>query len=72
MQNSIDATNLPNVYATYGVILSTVSGFSITLMGFIVDTFGVKTVYIVCAIFFSLSACLSFFLTNRIGIKKEG
>ncbi|KAA0544590.1 MFS transporter [Bacillus sp. BGMRC 2118] len=61
-QLNISAEHLPKVYAAQSIILSTVTGLSIFLMGFIADYVGVRAVYILGSLLIFTSAILSFSL----------
>jgi 4-hydroxybenzoate polyprenyltransferase len=64
-QSSIDHALLPQVYASRGILLSTISASSIALVGFVSDQFGIKMVYILASILIFLSAILSFTLNHK-------
>lgn len=61
-QTNIQTEHLPKVYATQGILLSTVTGLSIFLMGFIADFAGIRVVYILGSTLIFISALLSFSL----------
>lgn len=63
-QINIQTEHLPKVYASQGILLSTVTGLSIFLMGFIADFVGVRAVYIFGSILIFISAILSFTLVK--------
>ncbi|MGE6375707.1 MFS transporter [Peribacillus muralis] len=63
-QINIPTEHLPKVYASQGILLSTVTGLSIFLMGFIADFVGVRAVYIFGSILIFISAILSFTLVK--------
>ncbi|MGE7768553.1 MFS transporter [Peribacillus sp. NPDC096540] len=63
-QINIQTLHLPKVFAFQGILLSTVTGLSIFLMGFIADFVGVRAVYIFGSILIFISAILSFTLVQ--------
>ncbi|WP_286231126.1 MFS transporter [Neobacillus mesonae] len=63
-QLNIESQHLPKVYASQGILLSIVTGFSIFLMGFIADYIGVRAVYIFGSILIFISAILSLSLVQ--------
>ncbi|WP_027094215.1 MFS transporter [Cohnella thermotolerans] len=62
LQTSMQASALPNVYASRSILLSTVTGVSMALVGLASDTLGVRMVYVLGAAVIALSALLSFVL----------
>ncbi len=63
-QINIQTIDLPKVFASQSILLSTVSGLSIFLIGFIADFVGIRAVYIFAAILIFISALLSFTLVK--------
>ncbi|MFD3445928.1 MFS transporter [Microbacteriaceae bacterium 4G12] len=61
-QTNIDASLLPKVYASRGVLLSAISSISIFIIGAISEYLGIRMVYIFGAILICISAVLSFVL----------
>lgn len=64
IQTNVDNQILPKVYASRSIILSTVTGSSIALFGFIADFLGIRWVYILGACLIASSAFLSFTLVK--------
>ena len=65
-QSSINLALLPQVYASRGILLSTITASSTALVGFVSDHFGIKMVYILGAILIFISAIMSFALNHKI------
>lgn len=63
-QINIQTIDLPKVFASQSILLSTVSGLSIFLIGFIADFVGIRAVYIFASILIFISALLSFTLVK--------
>ncbi len=63
-QTNIDVSLLPKVYASRNVLLSTISSASIFIVGIIAEYFGIRMVYIFCAVLICISAGLSFVLLH--------
>ncbi|MFD0771985.1 MFS transporter [Bacillus sp. CGMCC 1.60114] len=61
-QINIDVSLLPKVYASRGVLLSTISSLSIFIVGMIAEYLGIRMVYIFGAALICISAGLSFVL----------
>lgn len=62
LQSSVDQELLPKIYASRDILLSTVTSLSISFMGLIADTLGIRMVYIAGSICIAISAGLSFAL----------
>ncbi|MGG2015209.1 MFS transporter [Bacillus sp. S10(2024)] len=60
LQTNVDSALLPKVYASRSIILSTITSFSISLVGLIADVIGIRWVYILGASLIAFSAMLSF------------
>jgi len=67
-QTSVDSVVLTKVYASRSIVLSTITSCSIALIGFIADTFGIRSVYIFGSVLIAISALLSFTI---VGIQKK-
>lgn len=63
-QINIQTIDLPKVFASQSILLSTVTGLSIFLIGFIADFVGIRAVYIFASILIFISALLSFTLVK--------
>ncbi|MGG2091896.1 MFS transporter [Bacillus sp. S13(2024)] len=61
-QTNIDVSLLPKVYASRGVLLSTISSLSIFIIALIAEYLGIRMVYIFGAVLICISAGLSFVL----------
>lgn len=72
IQTNVDNQILPKVYASRSIILSTVTGSSIALFGFIADFLGIRWVYILGACLIASSAFLSFTLVKFQKAQKTG
>ncbi|MDM5198068.1 MFS transporter [Fictibacillus enclensis] len=72
IQTNVDNQILPKVYASRSIILSTVTGSSIALFGFIADFLGIRWVYILGACLIASSAFLSFTLVKFQKAPKTG
>jgi len=70
-QMNIPSSQLTKVYASHSIILSSSTGISIALMGFIADYLGVRNVYILSAILIFISAILSFNLLRAMSKHKD-
>jgi len=64
-QSSIEHTLLPQVYASRGILISTITASSTALVGFVSDHLGIKMVYILASILIFISAILSFTLNQK-------
>ncbi|MGM7702090.1 MFS transporter [Pseudalkalibacillus sp. Hm43] len=62
MQTSVSTERLPKIYATHGILISTIGGISVLLVGMVADFVGIRFVYIFASILISCSALLSFTL----------
>ena len=60
--NPVWIKSLPKIYASRDILLSTVTSLSISFMGLIADTLGIRMVYIAGSICIAISAGLSFAL----------
>lgn len=56
---------LPKVFAAITTIMFVTFGFSVLVMGFIADTIGVRTVYIITSVLFFLTAISSLFIQKK-------
>jgi len=63
-QTSIEPSMLPKVYASRGILLSTITSISIAVIGLIADTLGIRMVYIIGAACIAVSAGLSFVIVS--------
>ncbi|TCW41581.1 putative MFS family arabinose efflux permease [Laceyella sacchari] len=63
---------LPKVFAAVTTIMFVTFGFSVLIMGAIADFLGVRTVYMITALLFTLTTVLSLFIkTRRLNATKE-
>lgn len=62
MQTSVSTERLPKIYATHGILISSIGGISVLLVGIVADVLGIRFVYILASILICFSAFLSFTL----------
>ncbi|MBM6617715.1 MFS transporter [Bacillus suaedaesalsae] len=69
-QLNIPAEHLPKVYASQSILISSITGLSIFLMGFIAEFIGVRAVYVLGSILIFTSSLLSFTLVRGSKIER--
>ncbi len=62
MQTSVSTDRLPKIFATHGILISTIGGISVLLVGMVADFLGIRFVYLFASILICCSALLSFTL----------
>ncbi|MDT9719801.1 MFS transporter [Paenibacillus sp. ClWae2A] len=64
LQNSVPVESLTKVYATHGVLISTVMSVSIVIFGLVADQLGVRWIYLIGGALFIVSAICSLSLSR--------
>ncbi|MEO2211822.1 MFS transporter [Paenibacillus amylolyticus] len=64
LQNSVPVESLTKVYATHGVLISTVMSVSIVIFGLVADQLGVRWVYLIGGAMFIVAAICSLSLSR--------